>query len=68
VKRNNSPLPPPRVIVMLVGIAVLLGALFAILMNSWIGGLAVGVAFALAFAGVLLMARRGEKTVKKRRR
>lgn len=68
MKRNKSTLPPPRVIVMLVGIAVLLGALFAILMNSWIGGAAVGVAFALAFAGVLFMARRGEKKVLKKRR
>lgn len=67
MKRNNSPLPPPRVIVMLVGIAVLLGGLFTILMQSWVGGLAVGVVFAVAFAGVLLMARRGEKKVKKRR-
>ena len=68
MKRNKSTLPPPRVIVMLVGIAVLLGALFAILMNSWIGGAAVGVAFALAFASVLFMARRGEKKVLKKRR
>ncbi|TGY89166.1 hypothetical protein E5163_08570 [Marinicauda algicola] len=68
MKHNKSTLPPPRVIVMLVGIAVLLGALFAILMNSWIGGAAVGVAFALAFAGVLFMARRGEKKVLKKRR
>lgn len=67
MKRNKSPLPPPRVIVMLVGIAVLLGALFSLLLQSWIAGLAVGVVFAVAFAGVLLMARRGEKTVKKRR-
>lgn len=67
MKRNKSKLPPPRVIVMLVGIAVLLGGLFTILMNSWLGGAAVGIAFALAFAGLLLMARRGEKKVRKRR-
>ncbi|WP_375282622.1 hypothetical protein [Marinicauda pacifica] len=52
---------------MLIGIAVLLGALFSILMGSWLGGAAVGVAFAVAFAGVLFLARRGEKKVRKRR-
>lgn len=68
MKRNKSTLPPPRVIVMLVGIAILLGALFTILMESWIGGAAVGIVFAVAFAGVLFMARRGEKKVLKRRK
>ncbi|WP_270374099.1 hypothetical protein [Marinicauda sp. Alg238-R41] len=52
---------------MLIGIAVLLGALFSILMGSWLSGAAVGVAFAVAFAGVLFLARRGEKKVRKRR-
>lgn len=68
MKRSNSTLPPPRVIVMLVGIAVLLGALFSVLMSSWIGGAEVGIVFALAFAGVLFMARRGEKRVLKKRK
>ena len=67
MKQNKSTLPPPRVFVMLIGIAVLLGALFSILMGSWLSGAAVGVAFAVAFAGVLFLARRGEKTVRQRR-
>ena len=67
MKQNNSTLPPPRVFVMLIGIAVLLGALFSILMGSWLSGATVGVAFAVAFAGVLFLARRGEKKVRKRR-
>jgi hypothetical protein len=68
VKRRNSIfLPPQNVIVMIMMLAAITGAMFTVILDSWINGAAVGVLFAAAVYLLIVVDARN-KVRKKRRR
>lgn len=66
MKRRNASifLPPAQVVVMIALIAVMLGAVFGLMMGSAMGGGVVGLAAAGAVYGFIVVDARGK--VKKR--
>lgn len=67
MKRRSSPfIPPKNVIAMMVMLALITGAIFTVILASWIGGAAVGVA--LAAAVYLLIVVDARRKTKKRSR
>ncbi|MEQ8404825.1 MAG: hypothetical protein RKE49_06995 [Oceanicaulis sp.] len=66
-RRNSIFLPPANVIAMVVMLAAISGAIFTVILSSWIGGVVVGLAFAAAVYLLIVVDARG-KTKKKHRR
>ncbi|MGJ3231774.1 MAG: hypothetical protein ACFE0P_08250 [Oceanicaulis sp.] len=65
-RRKSIFLPPQNVIVMIMMLAAITGAIFTVILDSWINGAAVGVLFAAAVYLLIVVDARGR--VKKRKR
>lgn len=63
-KTNTVWLPEPRILTLIVMIALVMGLTFAALLGSWISGMAVGLIFAGGiYLFVVVNARRAAKTL-----
>lgn len=63
-KTNTVWLPEPRILTLIVMIALVMGLVFAALLGSWFSGMAVGLVFAGGiYLFVVVNARRAAKTL-----
>ncbi len=65
--RKKTDRPPTRVLAMVAMLAIVVGAIFSLILSNWIAGLAIGIAFAggLYFTTVY-QARRRPKSRRRR--